>query len=190
MASRGQSRTSYPSRRAFAGPGCAGGLHQFYSEDRRCRSTPPSPMTTATSSRASCAARSRRRRSTRTISPRLPRHQPAGADPYPGDPQGRLRLVGRFLGEGIRCRDRRLRPRGRQVARDRDLVAPGYRLLANTGGMAGRRCRTCTSTCSAGARWGRCSRTEDKAPGLYLNDRAAIALGRDQAVRLERPYCA
>ncbi len=80
---------------------------------RPCRSTQSLPMTTPTSSPASCAARSRPAGLRGRFRPRLSRHQPASARSPAGDSKGALRLVGRFLRHRVRCRDRRLRPGGR-----------------------------------------------------------------------------
>ena len=63
---------------------------------------------------------------------------PLAPDPHPGDSQGALRLLGRFLRASARTRrsPASSAPSAR-IARDAGLVEPGYRLLAKSAPNSG-----------------------------------------------------
>ena len=65
---------------------------------------------------------------------RVPRHRSAGADPHPGDPDAAPTCRGTISARKASAEEIAgfVRAVGK-VARDLDLVAPGYRLLANVG---------------------------------------------------------
>ena len=114
---------------------------------------------------------------------RLPRHQPPGADPRAGDPQGAPRNVAALaaadpglLGEVVAG--------AQAVALQEGLVTDGGTSPATAWSPTparrrGRRCTTCTSTCSAAATWaGRPAdstcRERARAPRSVETDRGAL----------------
>ena len=68
---------------------------------------------------------------------RLPRHQPACADPYPGDSQGAYVSWDDFSEKASDAEIAGFVRAVGRIAREAGLVEPGYRLLANVGLDAG-----------------------------------------------------
>ena len=83
---------------------------------------------------------------------RLPRHQPAGADPHPGDPKGPYVSWDDFSAQASDAEIAGFVRAVGKIAREAGLVADGYRAARQRRARTrARKCRTSTSTSSAAA---------------------------------------